>query len=244
MLNPCVFRDHEAASQRAAEFVIARLREKPTSLLCLAAGSTPTRTYELLAREGAKEPTLFKDCRIIQLDEWGGLPRGNPATCDVQLRTTFVSPLNLNDRYIAFESNPLDPEAECARIANWLDQNGPIDISVLGLGINGHLGFTEPAEYLQPFAHVAKLSQASLTHSMLNKSSVRPAYGLTLGMADLIQSRHILLLVTGPKKRDPLQRLLSGRISTEFPASMLQLHPNVMLVCDHAAYPDGAAPHS
>jgi galactosamine-6-phosphate isomerase len=193
------------------------------------------RTYELLAQEGAKDPTLFKHCRIIKLDEWGGLPPGNPATCDLQLRTTFVSPLNLTERYVAFESNPPDPDAEAARVADWLDQNGPIDISVLGLGINGHLGFTEPAEYLQPFAHVAQLSQASLSHAMLANSDVRPTYGLTLGMADLIQSRHILLLVTGPTKREPLQRLLSGRITTEFPASMLQLHNDVQLLCDEAA---------
>ena len=211
---------------------------KPTSLLCLAAGSTPTRTYELLALEGAKEPTLFQHCRIIKLDEWGGLPPGDPATCDSQLRTTLVSPLRLTERYVAFESNPLDPNAECARIAAWLDQNGPIDISVLGLGINGHLGFTEPAEYLQPFAHVAELSQASLAHAMLAKSAVRPTYGLTLGMADLIQSRRILLLVSGSTKRDPLQRLLGGRLSTEFPASILQVHPNMLLICDAAAYPE------
>jgi galactosamine-6-phosphate isomerase len=241
MLRPCVLSDHEEVSLRAAEFIVAGLREKPNSLLCLAAGSTPTRCYELLAQAGASEPTLFKHCHIIKLDEWGGLPPGDPATCDLQLRTTLVSPLNLAERYIAFESNPLDPPAEAARIADWLNQNGPIDISVLGLGINGHLGFTEPAEYLEPFAHVAQLSQASLAHTMLAKSNIRPTYGLTLGMADLILSRHILLLVTGPAKREPLQRLLSGRISTAFPASMLQMHSSVMLICDAAAYSGGEA---
>jgi putative deaminase/isomerase len=235
MLQPRILPDHEAVSRHAADFLIARLREKPHALLCLAAGSTPTRTYELLAQEGAKEPTLFQHCRIIKLDEWGGLPPGNPAACDVQLRTTLVSPLNLAERYVAFESNPRDPVAECARVADWLDQNGPIDISVLGLGINGHLGFTEPAEYLQPFAHVAELSQASLAHAMLAQSDIRPTYGLTLGMADLIQSRHILMLVTGRTKRDPLGRLLTGRITTDFPASMLQLHNDVELLCDVAA---------
>ena len=153
----------------------------------------------------------------------------------MKLRTTLLSPINLAERYVAFESNPPDPDAECARVADWLDQNGPIDISVLGLGINGHLGFTEPAEYLQPFAHVAQLSQASLAHAMLAQSNTRPTYGLTLGMADLIQSRHILLLVTGPTKRDPLERLLTGRITTDFPASMLQLHNDVELLCDAVA---------
>jgi galactosamine-6-phosphate isomerase len=235
MLQPRILPDHETVSRHAADFLVARLREKPHALLCLAAGSTPARTYELLAREGAKDSTLFKRCRIIKLDEWGGLPPGNPATCDVQIRTTLVSPLNLAERYVAFESNPPDPDAECARIAEWLDQNGPIDIAVLGLGVNGHLGFTEPAEYLQPFAHVAELSDASLAHAMLAQSSIRPTYGLTLGMADLIQSRQILLLVTGPTKRDPLERLLNGRITTGFPASILQLHNDVDLLCDVAA---------
>jgi galactosamine-6-phosphate isomerase len=239
MLQPRILPDHEAVSRHAAEFLVARLREKPDALLCLAAGSTPMRTYELLAHEGAKEPTLFKHCRIIKLDEWGGLPQGNPATCDIQLRTTLVGPLNLAERYVAFESNPPDPDVECARVAEWLDQNGPIDISVLGLGINGHLGFTEPAEYLQPFAHVAQLSRASLGHAMLAQSNIRPIYGLTLGMADLIQSRQILLLVTGPTKREPLERLLSGRITTEFPASMLQLHNDVELLCDVVAIGKG-----
>jgi galactosamine-6-phosphate isomerase len=237
MLQPIILPDYETVSQRAADLVVDGLRAKPTSLLCLAAGSTPTRTYELLALAGAKEPALFKHCHIIKLDEWGGLPPGNPATCDEQLRTTLVSPLNLDERYVAFESNPPDPDAEAARVADWLDQNSPIDIAVLGLGINGHLGFIEPAEYLQPFAHVVQLSQASLEHAMLAKSEVRPTYGLTLGMADLIQSRRILLLVTGPAKRDPLGRLLSGRITTEFPASMLQLHNDVQLLCDEAALP-------
>jgi galactosamine-6-phosphate isomerase len=237
MLKPQVFPDHESLSRYAAGSITEELRRKPDSLLCLAAGSTPMRTYELLAQEGAKEATLFKHCRIIKLDEWGGLPPGNPATCDMQLRTTLVAPLNLAARYVAFASNPPDPDAECARVADWLDQNGPIDISVLGLGINGHLGFTEPAEYLQPFAHVAELSQASLAHAMLVQSNIRPTYGLTLGLADLIQSRHIMLLVTGPTKCDPLQRLLTGGIATDFPASMLQLHPRATILCDATALP-------
>jgi galactosamine-6-phosphate isomerase len=105
----------------------------------------------------------------------------------------------------------------------------------LGLGRNGHLGFNEPAEILNPHAHVAHLSEASLGHPMLEQSSVRPTYGLTLGMSDLMESRQILLIVTGTAKREPLERLLSGQITTRFPASMLQMHPNVLLLSDAAA---------
>jgi galactosamine-6-phosphate isomerase len=86
-------------------------------------------------------------------------------------------------------------------------------------------------------AHVAELSETSLTHAMISASGDRPRYGLTLGMADILQSRRILLLVTGAAKREPLSRLLSGEITTSFPASLLTLHSDVLLLCDAAARP-------
>jgi galactosamine-6-phosphate isomerase len=105
----------------------------------------------------------------------------------------------------------------------------------LGLGLNGHVGFNEPAAFLQPHAHIAQLSNESLAHAMLNECTTRPKYGLTLGMADLLQARHILMIVTGAAKRGPLERLTSGQITTEFPASLVQLHGDARLVCDAAA---------
>jgi galactosamine-6-phosphate isomerase len=90
---------------------------------------------------------------------------------------------------------------------------------------------------LQAHAHVAELSQASLAHAMLRQSAHRPTYGLTLGMADLMQSRNVLLLATGATKRKPLRRMLSGPITTEFPASLLQLHSRATILCDAAANP-------
>jgi galactosamine-6-phosphate isomerase len=147
----------------------------------------------------------------------------------------LITPLGLADRYIAFDSQPADAQAECERIAAWLQQNGPIDICVLGLGINGHLGFNEPAESLQPHAQVAELTDESRSHKMIARRAERPTYGLTLGMADLMQARQVLLMVTGGGKRDALARLLGGPVSTQFPASMLQLHPHVKLLCDAAS---------
>jgi galactosamine-6-phosphate isomerase len=234
-LRPIVLPDYEALSKHAADLLVARLRERPSALVCLAAGSTPIRTYELLAERGVADPSVFKQCRLLKLDEWGGLPLDDPATCETQLRSTLVDPLAMFDRYTAFDSQPADPQAECRRIADWLDRNGPIDICVLGLGVNGHVGFNEPAAYLQPRAHVAELSEASLKHSMLLQSSRRPTYGLTLGMAELLQSRQVLMLVNGAAKRDALGRLLNGQITTRFPASLLQLHDDVVVLCDYAA---------
>jgi galactosamine-6-phosphate isomerase len=235
MLRPCVFPDHERVSQFAADWLVEHLRNKPISVVCLATGATPMRAYALLAARAAKEPSLFDRCRLVKLDEWGGLPMNDPATCEQHLRNTLVTPLGMADRYVGFESQPANVEAECARVAKWLDENGPIDLCVLGLGLNGHVGFNEPAAYLQPHAHVAQLSDATLAHPMVTCCDTGPKCGLTLGMADLLQARRILMIVTGAAKRGPLASLMSGRITTEFPASLLQLHGDVQVVCDDAA---------
>jgi galactosamine-6-phosphate isomerase len=239
MIRPEVFDDHEAMSRHAADWLIARLREQPAGLVCLASGSTPTRTYSLLSAHYVSEPALFAEMRVIKLDEWGGLAADDPASCEDHLRRTLIDPVGLGSRYVSFYGEAKDPQAECARIADWLAINGPIDTCVLGLGVNGHLGFNEPAGELQPHAHMATLSEASLTHAMIADARSSPTYGLTLGMTDLLQSRNILLLVSGRTKAPPLCRLLEGRITTHFPASLLGMHPQVKLYCDAEAFGNG-----
>lgn len=220
-------------SRAAADFLAQEIRAKPDALLCMATGATPMRSYELLAQN---ERAMFGRLRVIKLDEWGGIPMESPATCETFLRRSFVGPLGLASRYIGFESHPADFGAECERIESWLAANGPIDICVLGLGINGHLGFNEPARSLRAHAHVAKLAASSLQHSMIAAEKAKPTVGITLGVADLLHSRHILLVVSGESKKGPMENLLSGEITTQFPASFLHLHPNVTVICDRAAF--------
>lgn len=234
MIEPIVLADHESMSQCAAERLVRAVRQRPDALVCAASGSTPDRAYRLFSQMCAAEPALAARMRLIKLDEWGGLPMDDPATCEVHLRREFVDPLSLGPRYVSFHSDA-DPQADCDRVAAWLREHGPIDLCVLGLGLNGHLGFNEPHEFLRPHAHVARLSETSLTHAMLAQGQRRPTHGLTLGMADLLHARDVLLVVSGQGKRSALRRLLSGEISTQFPASFLWLHPRVTLLCDRAA---------
>jgi galactosamine-6-phosphate isomerase len=234
MIVPNVYSDHESLSLAAAGWIIERVRWNPSLLLCAASGSTPHRTYELLAKRRESEPETLKQLRLLKLDEWGGLPMDDPSTCETHLRSTLVEPLGLQDRYVAFASDAA-PQQECDRVGAWLREHGPIDLCVLGLGLNGHLGFNEPAEWLQPHAHVAELSLTSLKHAMLSQTARRPTHGLTLGMADLMQSREVLLLVSGTTKRESLARILREEISPGFPASFLHLHPRVTLMTDAAS---------
>ncbi len=232
-LRACEFFDHEAMSRHAAALVTEEIRRRPDLLLCAAAGSTPTRTYEILAAQQRTEPHLFDALRVLSLDEWGGLETSHPATCESYLRKYLIRPLGLSsERYIAFRSNADDPDAECRRTQTILEEYLPIDYCILGLGANGHLGLNEPAESLKPFAHVANLAESSIRHPTLASVKGRVTYGLTLGMAEIMQSRKVLLLVSGAHKRQQLQRLLKPEISSKFPASFLWLHPDVTLLYD------------
>jgi len=226
----------EEASRPAAELILSELKAKPDLLLCTATGASPTHIYQLLGEEFRRNPALFKHLRILKLDEWGGLSMDDPGSSQVYLRRHVIGPLAISpERFVAFDSEAPDPDAEAARIRSWLAQNGPIDICILGLGTNGHLAMNEPAEELKPFAHVAELASTTLGHSMLAEAKRKPTHGLTLGMVELFQSRKIIFPVIGPTKTKQLGRLMEGNISIQFPASLLWLHPAVFCFCDPAA---------
>ena len=232
-----VYRDYEEMSRRAAEVIVGEVRRKPDLLLCAATGGTPTRTYELLGERAREERGLFGRLRVFKLDEWCGLEMDDPATCESYLRRHLIEPLGVSeDRYFGFRSNPLDAGEECRRVEKLLETVGPIDVCVLGLGVNGHLGFNEPGESLTPGAHVAALSESSMGHPMLREARGTVRYGLTLGIGDVMRSRSVLLLVNGGHKREAFGRLREGRVTTVFPASLLWAHGDVRCMCDRGAW--------
>ena len=229
--------DHEQMSRRAAVRIAAAVRRQPDLLLGVVTGASPTRTYERLAERRAVESPLFRRLRILKLDEWLGLPPRHPSSCESYLRENLLVPLRIDRRrYQGFRPRPKDPVADCARVARWLARHGPIDVCVLGLGRNGHLLMNEPAAALTPGPHVARLAASTRRHSMLEGLKTLPRRGLTLGMADILQSKAIVLLVSGRPKAASLRRMLSGRVTTRCPASFLWLHPDVTVYCDREAF--------
>jgi galactosamine-6-phosphate isomerase len=231
-----VFENYEAMSREAASRILSAVRKQPKFLLCASAGSTPTRTYQVFAAHKARHPRLFSRLRVLQIDEWAGLPRGNPASCAADLQERLAAPLQLShERFMAFRSNAPKPRRECERIGRWLADHGPIDLCILGLGGNGHVAMNEPADALVPHVHVVRLSGSSRNHAMLRGLARKPRHGLTLGIGDILRSRRILLLVSGRKKRAVLKRLFRPGVTARFPASFLWLHPDVTVLCDREA---------
>jgi galactosamine-6-phosphate isomerase len=229
-------KDYKLMSARAADFIVAELKQRPDLLLCASAGGTPTGPYEQLAVRHARRPRLFKKMRVVQIDEWVGPPPSHPATCRYDLQTKLLAPLHIDSsRFRGYKSDAADPHRESNTMSQWLAKNGPIDICILGLGLNGHIAMNEPGNELVPHAHVSKLTPQSQKHSMLATLKRKPRYGLTLGMADILASRKILLLVSGPTKTAVLKRALQPQVTTHLPASFLHLHPDVTVLCDRAA---------
>lgn len=234
-----IFEDAEALSRRAADIMSDAVANSPGMLLCAASGGSPTRAYDLFAAEKARGARL----RIMKLDEWAGMGAEHEASCEAYLRRHLTDPLAIPDaRYLAFDGLAADGAAECARVERRLEAEGPIDLLVLGVGVNGHLGLNEPAEALTPGCHVAALAETSQAHPMLAGNTAPPRHGLTLGMAGILQAKRILTLVSGSHKRDAMQRFLTRQITPAFPASFLWLHGNVDFLADADAMAGLEAP--
>ncbi len=227
-MNITYCKDFQEMSSFSASLVKDELEKKPRLLLCAATGASPDGLYQELAIKAKEKPEIFKLLRIIKLDEWGGIPEMHPVSCEYFLQKKLLMPLHISpDRYISFHSDPDDPKEECLRISTRLKREGPIDICILGLGANGHLALNEPGPQLQAKAHVASLSEKSLQHAMIASMENLPGYGLTLGMEEILSSRKIIMLVSGPGKKEIAGKFLEGKVSNDLPASHLWQHPNV-----------------
>ena len=224
--------DRGALDRHAAAFIWDAAEAKPDLLICLASGDTPTGAYASLARE----PERLARARFIQLDEWAGLGADDPASCAAYLERTVQGPLAVPpERWIGIRGDAPDAAAECRRVAAALDDAGPIDLCILGLGLNGHLGLNEPAESFDPSCHVATLAQQSRGHPMLAETGRAVRQGLTLGLGDILRARQVLLLVCGAAKRAPMARLAEKRVTPALPASFLWLHGDAVCLCDKEA---------
>ena len=220
-------------NELSSAHIVHELQQKPDSLVCAATGNSPTGVYKKLVEK--KEAIPLKQLKFIKLDEWYGLGIKDKGSCEKYLYDYLLTPLNIPaENYIAFDGKNSDPDKECNRITAYLDEHGPIDLCILGIGKNGHIAFNEPADALHPHAHLTPLSSTSLEHTMIKGTGERIKYGMTLGMTDILQSKKIILLVNGIHKQAVMNKLMEQKINTQLPASLLWLHNNVeCFYCDN-----------
>ncbi len=218
---------YQQMSERAADIILEELDHKKDLHLCAATGNSPTGTYHALVEKFNKTPSLFNKLELLKLDEWGGIPLNNENSCEHYLKKHLILPLKISkERYEGFNSITENPAFECQRILNIINLK-PIDVCVLGLGKNGHIGFNEPSTFLTPNCHVAKLSEESKKHDMMNSLDEKPPYGLTLGIKDILLAKRIVLLISGTGKSTAISMLMLEKIMSQYPVTFLWLHNNV-----------------
>jgi glucosamine-6-phosphate deaminase len=207
-----------------------RLREEPELRLCLPTGSTPAPLYAALVR--STEPSLWSAATIVLLDEYLGLPPGDPARGGDRLRRELVDHVK-PARFVAIDADAADPEA-AARAHDAVAAEG-LDLTLLGLGLNGHIGLDEPGSPADCETRVVTLTPRSQEVAAGYGAGATPQRGITLGIARLLESREIWLLVTGERKADILESALRGPEGPDVPASFLRRHPNLRVVADEPA---------
>jgi galactosamine-6-phosphate isomerase len=230
-------KNYEEMSALGAELVLAEVEINPELLFCAASGNSPSGLYAHMVNKHQNSPDFFNWMRVIKLDEWVGLPTDSSFTSEYDVQEKLLKKLTINsDRYVSFDAQTSNPQAECDRIQDELEEMGPIDICILGVGINGHLALNEPADHLQTYCHVATLSETTLGSGMIEKVGIPLSHGMTMGMGNIFESRKIIVFFTGKGKKPALDQFLTKEISSQLPVSMLWLHPNVHVLIDQESF--------
>lgn len=226
--------DYEELSRRAAEFVAAQITLKPDCVLGLPTGSTPVGMYAHLAEKGID----FSEVTTFNLDEYYPIKRENPQSYHAFMTENLYSKVNLKpDNIFIPNGEAADPEAECKSYERSIMERGGLDMQVLGIGQNGHIGFNEPGEMLNSYTHMTKLTQNTIEANARFFSSMDevPKQALTMGVATIMRAKRILLLASGESKARVVKALQGSVIDPEIPATILAAHNDVTVIADAAA---------
>ena len=233
-----VAEDYTGMSRKAANILSAHVILNPSCVLGLATGSTPIGTYKQLIDWYNKGDLDFADVHTVNLDEYVGLSPEHDQSYRYFMQTNLFDHINIK-RENTNVPNGLaeDLDAECARYNQVIRDLGGIDIQVLGMGHNGHIGFNEPGHAFELETHAVDLTQTTIDANarfFASKDEV-PRRAVTMGIKSIMQAKQILVVVSGADKADIVKAAFTGPVTPAVPASILQMHPNVVLVGDKAA---------
>lgn len=232
-----IFTTYDELSDFAAAQIISLVQQHPKAVLCLAAGDTPKLTYQKVAALAHKNNIRFADITFIGLDEWIGIGPATEGSCYHFLNELIFTPLSIQkERIFFFNALAVNLLAECNRIDEVVAELGPIDLTLVGIGMNGHIGFNEPGVDPQLGAHVVTLDAVTTNVGQKYfKEEKLLTQGISLGMAQLMASGKVLLLANGLKKAAIIRKTLREDISNAVPASLIRNHSAGMVLLDREA---------
>lgn len=231
--------NYDELSKKAAKIVSSQITLKPDSVLGLATGSTPIGMYNELVRLYKHGEIDFSEVRTFNLDEYYPIKKKNSQSYDYFMRENLFSKINIKNENIHIPNGETDnPEMECAEYERQIKSSGGIDLQILGIGRNGHIGFNEPDATLNTYTHLTNLTENTIKANsrFFHSFDEVPKQALTMGISTILNAKKIILLASGASKSKVVSELISGGINTSIPATMLKTHPDVVLICDRESY--------
>lgn len=231
-------KDYDEMSRKAANIIAAQMTLKPDSVLGLATGSTPIGTYRELIAKYSQGDIDFSQIKTANLDEYRGLPRENDQSYYYFMYENLFRHVNI-DMANTNIPNGMEPDsdAECARYEKVIESLGGVDLQLLGLGHNGHIGFNEPADHFARMTNCVNLQASTIEANkrFFESADQVPKQAYTMGIGTIMRAKSVLLIVSGADKAETLAKVIAGPVTPQVPASILQFHPNAVVVADEAA---------
>lgn len=231
-------KDYEEMSEKAYSELMDKVSHLEHPVLGLATGSTPEGLYRHINEKYEQGKISFKDVKSFNLDEYVGLDKSDPASYYYFMETKLFNDVDISKDQVRVPNGiAQDLEKECNDYETAIKEAGGIDVQLLGIGINGHIGFNEPGTSFSSKTHVVDLEESTIQANARFFDSIDevPTKAISMGIDTIMQSKEIILLVSGASKADALAKLMNGEVTEDVPASILQNHPHVTVIADEAA---------
>lgn len=232
-----IFKTAEEIGKEVAKLFVNTVKAKPDCVLGLATGATPIPTYKSITESYKNGEVSFKDVKTYNLDEYCDLPKNDKNSYYTFMHEQLFNSLDIKEENVHFlDGNAENSHEECARYDADIENNGGIDIQLLGIGNNAHIGFNEPAESFTEGSFKVKLTDSTINANKIYfTDSEMPHYALTMGIGSIMKAEKVVLIATGEKKAEAVKNMIEGPVTPAVPASVLQNHKDVVIFLDEAA---------
>lgn len=236
-MKQIIYDNYSELSLKTAQQIAAIISKKPDSLLCFPAGETSVGTFKYLIELTKKGIISFKNCKIVGLDEWANIGEMKSENCFSFLKKHFFDHIDYSEENLCFfDGESSDLKRECIETDYFIKKNGPIDMILLGAGMNGHLGLNEPGTSFDLYSHIVDLDDTTkVVGQKYFSGNVKLTRGITIGLKYIMEAKTVILQISGARKAEVVRRLIESEISPDFPASAIKLNLNSFLLIDKEA---------
>jgi galactosamine-6-phosphate isomerase len=232
-----IYTDYETLSDAVANAMVDLIKQKPNAVICFASGHTPLLTCQLFVQKIKEQKISISQVSFIGLDEWVGVKPENEGSCHYFLYNTIFNPLGIEANQIhVFDAMANNESDECKKMDSFIESRSGIDLMIVGIGMNGHIGFNEPGVSFKNYSHVIHLDETTLSVGQKYFSTATNiSKGITLGLQHLMEARQVILIANGEKKAAIIKQAIEETVSEQLPATIMQTHFNSFIMLDEAA---------